>query len=155
MFGLVPFGYRKNNDVAVRDDGFKSLFDAFNDSFFNAPFGGFGDMPVASNMKVDVEDKGDAYELTADLPGMEKENIALHYENNYLTIEATKNESNEKKDNDGNFIRRERHTGSISRSFYIDNIDDSKISAEFNAGVLKVNLPKAAEVQRNTRIEIK
>ena len=110
---------------------------------------------MSANMKVDVKDNGDAYELTADLPGMEKKDITLHYENNYLTIEASRDESSEQKDDAGNYIRRERHTGSISRSFYIDNIDETKVSAEFDAGVLKVTLPKAPELQRSTKIDIK
>ena len=76
-------------------------------------------------------------------------------ERGYLTIEAHRDESNDKKDDSGNYIRRERHTGTISRSFYIDNIDETGISAQFNAGVLKVSLPKAPEVQRSSRIEIK
>ena len=155
MFGLVPFGAKKNNEIARRENGFNSLLDFFNDSFFAHPFAGFGDLPMSANMKVDVKDNGDAYELTADLPGMEKKDIALHYENNYLTIEASRDESSEQKDDAGNYIRRERHTGSISRSFYIDNIDETKVSAEFDAGVLKVTLPKAPELQRSTKIDIK
>ena len=142
MFGLVPFGSKKNNEVARREDGFNSLFDIFNEPFFTNPFAGFGD-------------NGSSYELTADLPGMEKKDISLSYDNNYLTIEAHRDESSDQKDNQGNYIRRERHTGTISRSFYIDNIDETGISAQFNAGVLKVVLPKAPEVQRHSRIEIK
>ena len=86
---------------------------------------------------------------------MEKKDISLSYDNNYLTIEAHRDESSDQKDNQGNYIRRERHTGTISRSFYIDNIDETGISAQFNAGVLKIILPKAPEVQRHSRIEIK
>lgn len=155
MFGLVPFGSKKNNEVVKKEDGFNSLFDVFNDSFFANPFAGFGDMPMTTNMKVDVKDNGDSYELIADLPGVDKKDIALNYDNNYLTIEAKKDESNDQKDDKGNYIRRERHTGTISRSFYIDSIDESKIDAQFEGGVLKVTLPKAPEVQRNTKIAIK
>ena len=95
MFGLVPFGSKKNNEVAKKEDGFNSLFDVFNDSFFANPFAGFGDMPMTANMKVDVKDNGDSYELIADLPGVDKKDIALNYDNNYLTIEAKKDESND------------------------------------------------------------
>lgn len=154
MFGLVPFGSRKNNELAKKEDGFKSLFDVFNEPFFTNPFAAFGDMGMTS-MRVDVKDSGNAYELTADLPGIEKKDISLSYDNNYLTIEARRDESSDQKDDSGNYIRRERHTGTISRSFYIDNIDEAGISAEFTAGVLKVRLPKAPEVQRCSRIEIK
>ena len=89
MFGLVPFGSKKNNEVARREDGFHSLFDIFNEPFFTNPFAGFGDMGMPASMRVDVKDNGSSYELTADLPGMEKKDISLSYDNNYLTIEAT------------------------------------------------------------------
>lgn len=152
MFGLVPFGSRKS--LAKNEDGFRSLFDLFNEPFFNDGFPTLNNWG-ASSFKVDVKDNGTAYELTADLPGMKKEDIALHYENNYLTISAGKNETQETKDDQGNYIRRERVSGSMSRSFYIDNIDEAKVTAEFKDGVLRVDLPKATEVQHAKCIEIK
>ena len=106
-------------------------------------------------MKVDVRDLGDAFELTADLPGLKKEDIKLGYENNYLTISAEGQESKDDKDEKGSYIRRERHYGSMSRSFYIDGIDETKVSAEFKDGVLHVNLPKAQVTQAAKQIEIK
>ena len=136
MFGLVPFGSKKNNEVARREDGFNSLFDIFNEPFFTNPFAGFGDMGMPASMRVDVKDNGSSYELTADLPGMEKKDISLSYDNHYLTIEAHRDESNDKKDDSGNYIRRERHTGTISRSFYIDNIDEKMLEKEKNFDVL-------------------
>ena len=101
-----------------------------------------------------MKDADDHYELTADLPGMTKEDISLHYENGYLTIAAARSESKDEKDDAGNYIRRERHTGEVSRSFYIDGIDDANIHAEFKDGVLQVNLPKAAEEPARKQIEI-
>ena len=150
MFGLVPFVSRKN--VAKSNDDFHSLFDIFNEPFFNMPAMNMS----ASAFKVDVKDNGNAYELIADFPGLKKENISLDYENSYLTISAKTEEGNDEQDDKGNYIRRERHVGSMSRSFYIDNIDESKISAEFKEGVLKVDLPKIAEeAPKSTKIEIK
>ena len=150
MFGLVPFVSRKN--VAKSNDDFHSLFDIFNEPFFNMPAMSMS----ASAFKVDVKDNGNAYELIADFPGLKKENINLDYENSYLTISAKTEEGNDEQDDKGNYIRRERHVGSMSRSFYIDNIDESKISAEFKEGVLKVNLPKITEeASKSTKIEIK
>ena len=150
MFGLVPFGGKKN--LARADEGFRSLFDVFNDPFWRDDFMQFG---AGASFKVDVEDKGDSYELTADLPGLKKEEIALHYENEYLTISAQRNEAKDEQDKTGNFIRRERRTGSMSRSFYIGDIDEKKVSAEFKDGVLKVTMPKAPEVHRSTAIAIR
>ena len=85
---------------------------------------------------------------------MAKEDISLRYENGYLTIAATRNESKDEKDDNGNYIRRERHTGEVSRSFYIDGIDDANIRAEFKDGVLQVNLPKSASAPERKQIEI-
>ncbi len=149
MFGLVPFN---SKSLQSGQDGFGSLFDIFNEPFFN-------DFPMtsatAAKFKVDVKDNGKNYELTAELPGMSKENISLDYTNNYLTISAQRDDEKNESDDKGNYIRRERHFGSMSRSFYIDGIDETKISAEFKNGVLKVDLPKAEqEVQKVKQIAI-
>ena len=152
MFGLVPFGSR--HDLAKKEDGLDRLFDVFNEPFFSgdwAPFKSWN----APTFKVDVKDNGGSYELTADLPGMKKEDISLHYENNYLTIEAKKDESKDEKDEKGNYIRRERSLGSVTRSFYIDNIDEANVSAEFKDGVLKIEMPKLAEAAKPKEISIK
>ena len=151
MFGLVPFAGRRNLSQRDSTNPF-ALFDAMRDSFFDSSFpaANWG----ASSFKVDVKDSGDHYELSADLPGMAKEDISLRYENGYLTIAATRNESKDEKDDTGNYIRRERHTGEVSRSFYIDGIDDANIRAEFKDGVLQVNLPKSASAPERKQIEI-
>ena len=152
MFGLVPFGSR--NGLAKKEDGFDRLFDVFNEPFFSgdlAPFAGWN----STSFKVDVKDNGKSYELTADLPGMKKEDISLHYENSYLTIEAKKDDSKEEKDEKNNYNRRERSMGSVTRSFYIDNIDEAHVSAEFKDGVLKIDMPKAAVSDRPKEISIK
>ena len=77
-----------------------------------------------SSFKVDVKDMGATYELTAELPGVKKEEITLDYNQNYLTISANRNEENETKEN--NYICRERHVGNVQSSFYLDNIDRDK-----------------------------
>ena len=151
MFGLVPFAARK--DLARREDPFTQMFDVFKEPFFQSALSpNWG----ADAFRVDVKEKGDAYELTAELPGVKKEDIRLAYENSYLTIEAKREEQKDEKDDSGNYIRRERSTGSVSRSFYIDGIDEAKIDAEFKDGVLKVDLPKqtkTAEVSRQISIK--
>ena len=142
MLSLVPFVTKRN--LSNANTGFQSLFDVFNEPFFND----FVSSPAnlnCSGFKVDVKDNGNAYELIADFPGMKKENISLDYENNYLTISAKTEDNKDEQDDKGNYIRRERHVGSMSRSFYIDNIDETKISAEFKDGTLKVDLPKIVE----------
>ncbi len=153
MFGLVPFVARK--DLAKREDPFSQIFDVFNEPFFHNGLAPFSSDWGARSFRVDVKDNGDAYELTAELPGMKKEDIALSYENSYLTIEAKHEEQKDEKDDNGSYIRRERSTGSMARSFYIDGIDESKIGAEFTDGVLKVDLPKQTEAEVSRKIDIK
>lgn len=137
MFGLVPFG--SNKGLARREDSFDRLFDMFNEPFF-AGFGG-------GSFKVDVKDGGDHYELTADLPGMTKEDVHLSYENGYLTIAAEKKAENDEKDDKGGYLRRERSYGSMSRSFYISDIDEQRADAAFKDGVLTVKLPKCEQAK--------
>ena len=77
-----------------------------------------------------------------------KEDINIDYNNNYLTISATRNnEHEEKKDN---YIRRERSYGSVSRGFYINNVNKEAIKAKFDNGVLNIELPKKELTQNNS-----
>ena len=76
-----------------------------------------------------------------------KEDINIDYNNNYLTISATRNnEHEEKKDN---YIRRERSYGSVSRGFYINNVNKEAIKAKFDNGVLNVHLPKKEKSEKD------
>lgn len=164
MFGLVPFTTSKNTD---KDNGFMSLFDAFNEPFFTNTFAPV--QQAVKSFKVDVKDNGSAYELTAELPGVKKENISLDYDNGYLTI-STKVEKTvggdakdgkdakaaEGKDakSEGKYVRRERYTGEMSRSFYIDGIDEKNTKAAYKDGILTVTMPKAKEEEASTKINI-
>ena len=137
MLGLVPFAMR--NDLARAEDGFDRLF-----NWMSQPIASiFGDTGFSGkSFNVDVKDNGDSYELKAELPGLAKEDVHLSYKDNYLSISANKEESKDEKDDQGNFIRRECYCGSMSRSFYIDNIDENKCNAEFKDGILTITMPK-------------
>jgi len=137
MLGLVPFAMR--NDLARAEDGFDRLF-----NWMSQPIASiFSDTGFSGkSFNVDVKDNGDSYELKAELPGLAKEDVHLSYKDNYLSISANKEESKDEKDDQGNFIRRERCCGSMSRSFYIDNIDEEKCNAEFKDGILTITMPK-------------
>ena len=103
--------------------------------------------------KVDVKDTDNAYELTAELPGVKKENIALDYQNGYLTIKATmQNEQNQNEEN--NYIHQERYYGTMQRSFYVGQIDKANAKAEYTDGVLKMTLPKLQPQSTTTQIDI-
>lgn len=149
MFKLIP--YRKNNLSRTED-----IFDDFFDSFFNEEF--FTPMRSLDNrfggFKVDVSDQGDKYLIEADLPGMDKENVKIEYDNKYLTISASREDSKEITEN--NYIRKERQCGEYRRSFFIDNIQSEDIEATFRNGVLKIELKKKPQITGTNRyIEIK
>ena len=104
MFGLVPFVAR--NDVDTMDNMFDRMMNVFDEPFMS----GFH----TPEFKVDVKDNGDSYDLTAELPGYQKGNITLTYKDNYLTIAAKNETSSDEKDEQGNYVRRERSPSAAS-----------------------------------------
>lgn len=144
MFDMVPF--RKNNNLSRRGDYFDQMMNNFFDDDFFSPQNYFG-----NSFRVDLKENDNEYVVEADLPGIKKDAIDLSYENNYLTVTAKREDSVE--DKSGNYVRRERSYGEFKRSFYIDNVDESKVDASFNDGVLKINLPKLDKM-KNTRRKI-
>ena len=124
------------------------LSNDFMDDFFSVPrVTGFGgsrfDRDFSRMMTTDVKETDNAYQLDMNLPGFAKEDIKAELKDGYLTINAESNSSNDEKDDDGNFIRRERYTGSCSRSFYVgDGVTQDDIHAAFKDGVLTLTVPK-------------
>ena len=110
------------------------------------PFGrsefGWGTTPA-----VDVAERDDAYEITAELPGMDEKDIDLTVAEGMLTIKGEKTEEKEEKKKD--YYVSERRYGSFQRSFRLpDGVDPDKIEAAFNKGVLTITLPKTPEAQK-------
>jgi HSP20 family protein len=132
----------------------------FPDSAFDNFFNGLFQPNAATQLKlpqVDIEDTDQAYIVTADLPGMAKEDINITYDNDILTIAAQHNQEHEEKDEDKHYIRKERSSSSFSRQFVVRNIQKSGIQAAFENGVLKINLPKVdpKAIEESHKIEIK
>ncbi len=98
---------------------------------------------AAREMKTDVHEHEDHYEVDIDLPGFKKDEITLSLENGYLTVNAAKGMDKEEKDKKGKLIRQERYAGSMQRTFYVgDGLTETDVSARFENGVLSLNLPK-------------
>ena len=94
-------------------------------------------------MQTDIAEKENSYEVTMNLPGFKKEDVKGELKDGYLIVSATTNTSNDEKDGEGRFIRRERYSGSCSRSFYVgEDITLEDIKARFEDGTLKVTIPK-------------
>lgn len=98
-------------------------------------------------MKTDIKDTDQGYEITMNLPGVKKEDVKAELKDGYLTISASSNNSRDEKDDNGRYIRRERYSGSCSRSFYVgDQVTEADIKAKFENGTLTMMIPKK-EVQ--------
>ena len=94
-------------------------------------------------MKTDVKEKDTEYEVDIDLPGFKKEDVKAELKDGYLTIRAAKGVDREEKKEDGKYIRKERYSGNMSRSFYVGkNMTQEDIHAKFEDGILKLTVPK-------------
>jgi HSP20 family protein len=93
--------------------------------------------------RVDVKDMKDHYEITAEMPGVKKEDLDVSLHNGVLSITAeTKQENVEEKD--GKVIRQERRYGRYMRSFDLGpEVSEGDIEASFTDGILKVKAPKS------------
>ena len=141
MFGMIPFEHTDRDLYRSFDNFARDFFGSSNAS-----------LPA---FRTDIQDKGESYLLEADLPGFRKEDINLDLKDNILTISATHQEQSEDKDEKGTYVRRERRYGSFQRSFDVTGIDAANISAAYEDGVLKLNLPKEQPtVPPTRRIEI-
>ena len=138
--------------------GFESLFDEMFNDFDDGIFGrrpmlpAHGGMRGRDLMRTDVSETEQAYNLEIDLPGFNKEDIKIKFDEGMLTINAEKNEDIEEREdkngkprkNGSRLIRKERHFGSMSRSWYVgDDIKKDGIKASYKNGVLSLTVPKA------------
>lgn len=125
----------------------KFYLDDFFDDFVAMP-----KMP-RNDMKCDIYEKGGKVHIEMDVPGFNKEDVKIDYDDGILTIEATKNEESEEKDK--NYYRKERTYGSFKRQFNVGNINEELIEAHFNNGVLNIKFPKEEQKQTKKFIDIK
>ena len=106
-------------------------------------------------MKCDIYEKDGKYHIEMDIPGFKKEEISVETKDGYLTITAEKKDEVNEDDKEKNYIRRERTYGKYQRSFYLGDLDEENIDASFENGMLKIEVPKKAEVDSKKVIEVK
>lgn len=146
-----------------RNDGLGSLFREIERTFDDfsrrgplAGFAGFGD--GATIPKIDVAEGKDAIEVAAELPGCSEKDIDVTLSEGVLTIRGEKKTERDETDKEKkNWHMAERTYGSFSRSIPLPfKPDPAKVEAKFDKGVLRVNLPKPAEVvKKEKKIEIR
>ena len=109
--------------------------------------------PVSKGMNCDIYEKDGMYHVEMDVPGYKKNEINIECHKGTLTIKAKK--EFKKDEHEGKkYLRRERRFNSVERSFYLGDIDEDKIKAEFVDGTLKITVPtKAEEAKRMISIE--
>jgi len=138
------------------------LFEDFgSDDFWRRPFRSLAGLErnmaqkLVASPAVDVTETEKAYEITAELPGLDEKDIEVNVANGGLTIKGEKKEEREEKQKD--YYVSERRYGSFERYFGLpDGVDADKIEAAFKNGVLKVTLPKTVEAQKPAKkIEVK
>ncbi len=103
----------------------------------------------AETFSGDVREGEEGFTVTADLPGVKKENINVDLQGDTLTLNADFG-TEEKKENNG-FTHIERRSGKMSRSFNVKGIDKEAITAKYENGVLVLNLPKMKKEMPETR----
>ena len=142
------------------------LFEDFDRDFWRTPFRSARslvdiepfrrrDMALAEVPAVDMVEKEGAYEITAELPGLDEKDIEVNLVDGGLTIKGEKQEEKEEKKKD--YYLHERRFGAFERSFRLpEGVDADKIEATFKSGVLTLTLPKTPEARRpEKKIEVK
>ena len=139
MYNMIPFHGRR--DLSHGRSG-TFLDDAFFRSFFD-----MNDWMGNVGFRVDIHDASDHYELEAELPGVNEEEISVTVDGDTLTISADLHADRQ----DDHAYYSERRAGHVSRSFSLDGIAPDNISADYKNGVLYVTLPKAAPAESTSQ----
>jgi HSP20 family protein len=123
-------------------------FDLFENDYVNRRI----NQAQADLMKTDIAEKDDRYEVTSEMPGVEKKDIKVRYREGILTISAEKHLFEDH--GHGDLIHTERSSENMARSFRLPMVNEDKISAKYENGVLTVSLPKATKPEEDAGLAI-
>ena len=112
-----------------------SIFDEFNDLFGNV---------LEKDMKTNIMENADNYQVTSEIPGVLKEQVNINVEDSTLTIKVNKQDVKEEKKN---YIVKERVEKEVSRSFYLDNMNEDEIEAKMDNGILTIKVNKLKDIK--------
>jgi len=124
-------------------------FDGFFDDFFTSPL---VSESSDSAFKMDVEDAGDSYVISAHLAGVNRDEIDVELNEGRLSISVDKKETEE--DKGKNYLHKETREWSATRGVYLKDAAVEGLSAKLEDGVLTVNVPKQQEKANVTKISI-
>ncbi len=125
------------------------------DQALSAGFDRVGRAPQLWVPAMDVAEKTDAYLINVELPGVEPNQVEIHFEQNVLTIRGTKPSSFDATSGEYRVYTAERVSGEFERSVRLpDFVDSERIDASYSHGLLRITVPKAQAAQPR-KIEIK
>jgi len=144
MAGLRPFNRR---NILSREIG--NFYNMIDDFFNNWPYEvGF----TAGTFRMDVREDDNEYIIEAELPGVQKGEIDIEYNEGRVTISVNRKEIIEAEQH--NYIHKERRQTSMSRSVYLADSKEEGIKATLDNGILKIVVPKKESAKKSRRIEI-
>ncbi|MHA1150420.1 MAG: Hsp20/alpha crystallin family protein [Promethearchaeota archaeon] len=154
---------KKSRELSVRRENpfslfqqMDRLFDELNSSFWNDwmwPFSRRAYRPLSLVIQEDeplfrtplsnITETDDAYEISAEMPGLDKGDIEISIHDGTLEIKGEMQEERKEKSKDGEYVRRECRSSSYYRAFALpEHIDEDNIEANLDKGVLNVKIPK-------------
>ena len=141
-----PVRYNPEYPFFTLDGDMDRFLNHLNTDFFD-----FRTTPEKNNFpKVDVTETKNEFSISAELPGIDDKDIDVTLDDGTLTLKGEKKV--EKEDKQGEFYSRERSYGSFQRTFKVpETIDQNKINASFNKGILTVKLPKTLESRKEVK----
>ena len=152
-WGRKDVGIRRESTehpIVTLQRAMNRLFDDFFRDFDITPFGRLEESLDIFSPNIDLREDDKEFRVTAELPGMDENDIEIHLSNDALTIKGEKKEEKEEKEKDCYY--RERAFGSFQRVISLPGeIDADKAEAKFKKGVLYVTIPKMARAQRETK----
>ncbi|MFT4994653.1 MAG: HSP20 family protein [Paraglaciecola sp.] len=129
------------------------IFDKFTNSwpFMRPSFPNIESSEFNLNPKVDIMEDDKSYKLSAELPGLDLDNISLDLSDGILTLSGEK-KSEKEENKEGNYHLMERSYGYFKRSFSLPpSVEEDKIKADFKKGILSVSMPKSEKAQKLQR----
>lgn len=131
-----------------QDHWLPSIFeDLFNDSRL-ADVSTFGSTLPAVNIKETADD----YLVEVAVPGKKKEDFNIELDQNVLTISSEQKSENEETSNDGRYTRKEFNYTAFKRAFTLpETVEQDKIKAVYNNGVLSITVPKREESKQKPK----
>jgi HSP20 family protein len=147
MAGLVPFNRRS---TSLFNSGFEDFYNMLDD-FFNDNWPSSGIMSRGS-FRIDIQEDDRQYIVEAELPRVNKEEINLELNDGRLTISVVREEKKEEEKK--NYVHRESHYSSMSRSVYLANAAEEGITAKMDNGILRIIVPKQDSSTMIKKIDI-